>query len=252
MKFTRKLTIAVVALIALATTATLAFPASSAENAREFSHASMVKTQNTVSALSSEVGMPTLNPIIFNTAVLYKWYAGENADQLSFGMPGYSHYFVNNTYFEELTFANEVDNICEPFNYIARSYNSETKQFSETYTISNDIGNRIIHGYPSNFIIKGKYNYAMAAQGNLPTSFDQTNYIWEHGAKNYRYVKATISYHGYVADIQVQVPPLGYKTESVILDGVTFSLRSGPWKCSIKVSQANQSNSTLRFAFGIT
>ncbi len=85
----------------------------------------------------------------------------------------------------------------------------------------------------------------------MPTDWDQPGFVWSHGGAYANYIKATILYKGVISDIQVKIPLMGTYKESVILNGVTFNIRTGPNKCSITVDKSNVRAGEVQFAFGI-
>lgn len=256
MKTSRKLSVIAFALIALATTVTFAIPIAYADNSQE-PPTTIISNQsiNNTVALSNSLPVPIVNTTIYNTAVKYSWHAGIGANALGMGYGNTSPVIFNTTNYKEIAYITDGNKECVPHYYWGMSYNSETNSYSDKTTTAweEETGDHIFkvhYGHNAKYTVVGKLNKAMIS-GDIPTSYDQTNFIWDNNAKNYHIIKGTISYHGYISDIEVSVPPLGYKTTSVTLDGVTFSLRTGPWKCSIKVNKAGQSVSTLGFAFGV-
>ena len=91
------------------------------------------------------------------------------------------------------------------------------------------------------------YKYDNSSDSTIPTKYNQANNYWSHWGGDI--VVATVSYNGYAANIKVDVPFLGWKTTSVVLDGVTFTLRTGPQKCSIICDRTELSNKNFDFAF---
>ena len=85
------------------------------------------------------------------------------------------------------------------------------------------------------------------------TGNDQSGNMWNHGGTSSKKIRGTIVYDGIAENIDVDIPWLGYKTsESVTIKGVTFTLRCGPNKVSIKASSSVLCNgNTTFFAFGV-
>ena len=88
---------------------------------------------------------------------------------------------------------------------------------------------------------------------NLVCRNDQSGNMWNHGGTSSKKIRGTIVYDGIAENIDVDIPWLGYKTsESVTIKGVTFTLRCGPNKVSIKASSSVLCNgNTTFFAFGV-
>lgn len=105
---------------------------------------------------------------------------------------------------------------------------------------SNSSTNGTIINEEKAFNIEGnlpEYHIATMATGRIPTIFDEEGTIWEHGGNTSFLIKFTIAYHGIiVADQTIGIPFFGTKSTSVEIDGVTFSIRTGPKKVSIKAS----------------
>jgi len=86
---------------------------------------------------------------------------------------------------------------------------------------------------------QGKSKYKITeckVDGTIPTSFDQTGSVWYHGGSGKKTIYYSIAYNDQVADGNFNIPFLGYSTSSVTIDGVTFTIRSGSHKVSIKAS----------------
>lgn len=85
----------------------------------------------------------------------------------------------------------------------------------------------------------------------MPTSYDETGFIWYHEGASKQIIVATIVYKNICYNIQVTIPGIGYKKTSVTIYNVTFYLRTGPSRCSIKVSKGDVLRSDVNFAFGV-
>ena len=108
------------------------------------------------------------------------------------------------------------------------------------------------YGYESRYSAGGVFAYwVFSSESTVPTSYDKDYYIWKHNSSNGHTIKGTIQYKGQLADIEVKIPWIGYKTSSVEINGETFYLRTGPNKCSIKAASSNVHTHDLRFAFGV-
>ena len=87
----------------------------------------------------------------------------------------------------------------------------------------------------------------------ISTKFDDSGNVWSHGGSTSKIIKGTIVYGKHARNIEVSVPWIGTKTSStVVIDGVSFQLRCGPNKVSIKASKSITCNSkNVFFAFGV-
>ena len=100
---------------------------------------------------------------------------------------------------------------------------------------------------------KDKKSISTSINSNIYTTYDQSGNMWNHGGTSSKKIRGTIVYDGIAENIDVDIPWLGYKTsESVTIKGVTFTLRCGPNKVSIKASSSVLCNgNTTFFAFGV-
>ena len=131
------------------------------------------------------------------------------------------------------------------YNYF-KVYNASIQSYSSVYNIANLYST---DERSANYATVGKTTY-----GNvIYTSYDQTSNVWEHSGSSSQYVKGTIVYNGVARNIECNIPILGYKySEDVTINGVTFTLRCGPNKVSIKASSPIMCNNYLTmFAFGV-
>ena len=255
----RKKTVATLALSALAVTTTLALPVTiSAESTYEpvAIGSSEQISNNTVARDFVYLNSPTVEHTVYNAAVLYTWEGDKNGDAMAM----YSSYHENmppeiykTTTYKDVASARIGSKDCLATYPMAASYDTQSKSSSGKTEMCCDqqIGEneyRVRYGYDSKVAITNILDCDQSAK--VPTDYDKPDFIWSHNAKNYFYIKGTISYQGYVSNISVKVPPLGYASSSVKLNGVTFYLRTGPWKCSIKASKAVNA-SDVTFAFGV-
>ncbi len=73
-----------------------------------------------------------------------------------------------------------------------------------------------------------------------------------HNAQAGDWVMGTIEYKGELKDVEVQIPASGTQESSVVVNGETFYLRTGPYRCSIRAVSSGLYVSNLRFAFGVS
>lgn len=254
---TRKRTVAVLALSALAVTTTLALPATvSAESVYEPTSIITMEqiSNNSTYAYGNTLDKPILSTTAYNVAAKYTWYASNGANALAMYMnyhPALAPDIFETTVFTDVSFPETGTKDCKAHYILGASYNTDTDEMSEKYDLSweevTGAGtSKVRYGIDAKYNIKYQINHAMAPT-KFPTSYDQSYFEWKHSAKNYSTLKGTISYHGYVSDIEVVVPWIGTNEKSVTLDGVKFSFETGPWWGTIK---ANKSVNTSEVGFG--
>ncbi len=85
----------------------------------------------------------------------------------------------------------------------------------------------------------------------IPISYDQDGInIWNHNGGSKDTIIGTIVYKGWYYDFEVGIPWLGYSSTTVTaIDGVVFSIRTGPNKVSVKANQEVSLSKTSAFAF---
>lgn len=133
-----------------------------------------------------------------------------------------------------------------PHYYVCRAYCSLCGQYSSY----NDDLRGHMSGQDLEFVthrgIVGKTNIYTV----IPTSFDQSQNTWEHGAAPTNYILFSIAYNGEIADGEIKIPSIFTRSVSVTLGGVTFTVRSGPNQVSVKASEAVVCNDyNTMFAF---
>ena len=131
------------------------------------------------------------------------------------------------------------------YNYF-KVYNTSTQSFSSVYNIASL--------YSTDERSATYTTVDKTTSGNvIATSYDQSTNVWEHNGSSSQYIKGTIVYNGTARNIEFNIPILGYKySDDITIDGVTFTLRCGPNKVSIKASSSVTCNSYLTmFAFGV-
>ncbi len=211
----------------------------------------------TVAEASDYVASPTIeyDNITYNTAVVYKWKAGSGADKIAVSANYQYFSIIDSSTFTEICLPYYVgDNICYIQNINAKSYNSATNTYSAMATIEYtqyviDGVVKSVYGYPCKYKPKGILSRAIG--GYIPTSYDKNHYLWSHGADTGAMIKGTVTYKDKCADIQVKIPWIGYNSSSVTIEGITFDLRTGPNKCSLRCRQSGIYNGEVGFAFGI-
>ena len=87
--------------------------------------------------------------------------------------------------------------------------------------------------------------------GTIPTSYDQSENLWEHGGGGTNIICFSIAYNGEVKDGEVQIPRLwGTNEIKLTVGGVEFGVRTGPNKVSVKANQSVKCNTyDTMFAF---
>lgn len=204
---------------------------------------------------------PSLVKEIYNTAVSFTWTVGTGGDSIQFSRNNMNWETIDSSVYTLHQFPNvwDHDNRCEPGEHLYRSYNSSTGLYSGTISLEHtvEVGEghgMVLYGELCRYSVVDGLDYSAIPYGEsriIPTKFDQTYYIWEHDSGWQHIIKGTIEYHDQISDIEVSIPFLGTKQVSVILDGVEFSLRTGPNRCSIKVNQTGIRVTDVQFMFGI-
>ena len=200
---------------------------------------------------------PSLNTVKYNTAVAFTFIVGTGGDSLQFSRNNMNWSTINSAIHTIYQFPNiwDHDNRCELDDHLYRSYNSHSGLYSNTKTVETAGNNssRLYGEYCKLNVINGidmsKIPYDESRI--FPTEFDQTYYVWTHNSWWPKKIKGTIEYNNQISDIEVDIPILGTLSSSVTLDGVTFSLRAGPYRCSVKVDTPNISATDTQFMFGV-
>ena len=74
----------------------------------------------------------------------------------------------------------------------------------------------------------------MKMMGTIPTTYDSAGWVWDHGLGFNDEIKFTIAHRGIAQDGEVTIPLIGYSSKSIEIEGVTFTVRTGPNRVSIK------------------
>ena len=114
-------------------------------------------------------------------------------------------------------------------------------------------GVKILHNY-TDYGLSTEYKIVSRNDNGdiISTSYDQADNLWQHGGNKGKTIKGTIVFNNQARNLEVKIPLLGYKTSSEItIDGVTFQLRAGPKKVSIKASQTLTCSQNVFFAFAV-
>lgn len=211
-------------------------------------------------AESTSIAAPSLvvDSSTYNMVVRYVWSVGSGGDDIGISNDWSYYELVGDTTYTVYEFPDDIGTkYCTPDYFLAKSYNSTTKKYSASttsleHTIHEGPHDAIKYGYEAKYSMVGRLNYWMFSEtANVPTSYDQTKFVWSHGASNGSTIKATIGYNNQLANIEVKVPWIGTKSSSVTVGGEKFYLRTGPNKCSIKANSSNVKAENVRFAFGV-
>lgn len=135
---------------------------------------------------------------------------------------------------------------CYPTHYLVSAFCPACKTRSSINAI-------IINEYESGYNAKSRYEpIAIKTIGEIPTSYDQAGSIWDHGGSAWSTLCFSIAYNGMVGEGVVQIPFLGTKTSTVTVNGVEFSVRTGPNRLSVKASSTVTCNPyTTVFGFAM-
>ena len=147
------------------------------------------------------------------------------------------------------------------YDYYASGTSSAEMQLSYPYARAYYSGS---NSYSAILSVKEKYTvaersakYSIKNKTNsgaiISTSYDQSGNLWVHNGSTGQTIKGTIAYNGEAKNIEVSIPLIGYKySSSIVVGGVTFQLRCGPSKVSIKASKDITCNFTQNiFAFAL-
>lgn len=211
----------------------------------------------TASLYSSYIDSPSLSWTQFNTAVQFVWGAGSGGNALQFSRNGIDWSTVNSDTYILNEFSNILNhnNRCEPFEHMFRTYNTSTGEYSGSDTLqqlrySEDGYFYYFYGEFCKYEVVNGITRVVATS-YVPTSFDQSGYVWEHNSGYNHWIRGTIAYGDAIADIEVRIPFMFTYSSSVTLSGVTFTLRTGPNKCSIKAGSSNVLAGEVKFSFGV-
>ncbi len=124
---------------------------------------------------------------------------------------------------------------CKPSLYLVSAYCKACKTLSNVNaTIVNDVNN----AYNAT-ARHGCIDYQTS--GQIQTSFDQEGSIWEHHGSTGKRIYFSICYNGVAAGdgdtASVEIPWIGYRSTELKVNGVTFTVRTGPKKVSVKASE---------------
>lgn len=204
---------------------------------------------------------PSLTMNTYNTAVSFTWTVGSGGDSMQFSGNNINWRTVHASTYTIHQFPSvwDHDDRCEPDDHLYRSYNTSTGLYSQTISLEKTVTvgeglEILLYGGQCRFKVVDGLDISEIPRDELysmPTSFDQTHYIWNHNASNGDIIKATIAYQDEIVDIEVDIPWIAWHNKEVTLNGVTFSLRTGPNRCSIKVNQTGIRVTDVQFMFGI-
>lgn len=241
------------------------FRSASAYEQEEVISQLIVQNENEMTSTSSSLDKPIyeFDDATYIFAVKYDWYA-QGGDRVAFSMypnrafsicgdsPHYSQIC-----FPDPTYANTpIPNVCSVhFGYYFKSYNTSTGNFSDSYSTCEEvISVTEANGYEHSQAIYG-HQCALNPKDcyvthfdSIPTKWDvEGRNLWSHGGGDV--LVATIRYKDKVFNTKTSIPWLGWSTSSIVLDGVTFSIRTGPNKCSVICDKNDLSDSDFDFAF---
>lgn len=191
-------------------------------------------------------------------AVKYTWQAGSGGDKIAYSkyLNGYYTFLDGENPHTEIIFPSSAysdKTYCPPSYPYYRTYNSAQDYYSADYkTIDPNDDNFSLESVSDIHCKRTPKEYLSTAKADyMPTSYDETGFIWYHEGASKQIIVATIVYKNICYNIQVTIPGIGYKKTSVTIYNVTFYLRTGPSRCSIKVSKGDVLRSDVNFAFGV-
>ncbi len=194
----------------------------------------------------------------YNMVVKYDWTVGAGGDKLEMSR-NFNYFESNGVRYIVYQFPNNLGSKnCDPEYFRGRSCLTSTNEYSEVTSLEHlvkisDSRYETRYGYDCKYIPVGRFEKAQIVPENkIPTSYNVEKFYWYHTGGTGQTIKATIEYDGVLGDISLKIPLLGYKTASVTIDGITFALRTGPKKCSLKVDRSDLPAWKLNFAFGLS
>ena len=204
---------------------------------------------------SSVPNSPLLAYTPMNTAVKYEWYVGVGGDKLALSHDFERYEIFDTTLYTEYALAKDYfnTNYCDPYYYACKSYDSNWNRYSKEVTLEHvvyieDKVGIVRYGFESKYSATACLPYQTPNSGsNVPTSYDKGYFIANHNSKKGHRIVGTVWYDGICGDLEVSIPAIGYKSSSVTINGVKFSLRTGPNRCSIKASQSLPGGSVLYY-----
>ncbi len=134
------------------------------------------------------------------------------------------------------------ENYCYPNYYLATAYCATCGLNSSTNGI-------MINDKDNAYNAKCTYGCTKrTVNATIPTSYDQAGTVWEHNGSDTIYF--TIACNGEVANGTVKIPPLFTRSTTLTVGGVTFGVRTGPNKVSVKANtEVTCTSQTNVFAF---
>lgn len=212
-----------------------------------------------ITMVAAAPGAPSLVIQQYYTAVAFRWTAGENGTEIAISGNNQDYIRMGTRTFNEYAFtelfrANDTE--CRPQYWYAKSYNPSIGYSSATtaiYDTYDDEGNKTGNDVVRNCIYPVANGMVLTNTTiDVPTKFDQNEFIWDHKAGNGDVIKGTVKIDDkYISNIEVTIPWIAYRTSSVTLNGITIYLRTGPNRCSIRVDSAGVTATRLVFSFGI-
>lgn len=148
-----------------------------------------------------------------------------------------------------------VDNLCDPDFEYYRAHNPNEQTYSDIANIWDGVG---MHESPLKsclYPINPSSIYFRSEE--FPTEYDDAH-TWNHGADTNNIIHFTIAYKGIAQDESIKIPLLGYAEKSLTItyqngfknESVTFSVRVGPNRLSVKASvPVDCNNYDTMFAF---
>ncbi len=123
---------------------------------------------------------------------------------------------------------------CKPSLYLFSAY----CEFCNTRSAANGI---LWNTTDSQYDARARFGYHGAQiRGTITTSYDKDGSIWEHRGSTGDRIYFSVAYNGVAAgdgvSASVKVPWIGTNETSITVNGVTFSVRTGPNKVSVKAS----------------
>lgn len=210
-----------------------------------------VVNNDEIAQTNNTIGNPGIDWIIYNTAVTYIWTAGEGADDLAMHISGDLYHKVGSTVFEITEFSDVGFNYQNPMFYRAKSYNSVSGTYSGFTSLEcHEHPTMVTYWICSKIAPVAEYASWIFTSQYIPTTYDEQHFRWDHGGNLANTIAGTIEYDGVVVDFSQKITILR-PVVKIVISGVTFCIRVGTERVTMKVEQNGVYASSVRMSFGV-
>ncbi len=189
--------------------------------------------------VSSSIDTPLGVIESYYCGVLYRWYAGSEADDMSVTDNTTYRRLIGGTYAQECSVVSVYNpSICPCWhNNCAASYSSSTDEYSDIVSIEDF--NLVNHGSFGRSILTTTKYLVRTAVSSIPNQIDQDHFIWDHDGSSSNKIYATIEYNNEMIDVVLNIPLFGYRSATFSVGGQSFTMRTGPRRVSIKADASS-------------